>query len=617
MAQALLVQCYYKTKAYQTAIDYIAALPYKNEMLLKLYQKVLFYQGLEAYNKGKQEDAIKCLRQSLLFLFKPSLALQAQFWLGEAYSALGAYQKALECYTTVMEKGSCNTLYHEKALYGLAYAYFNTGDYTNAAKNFEQYVNITEKQPSTAHYDAILRLGDCYYVKKNYEQALNRYESVYTYHPAHVRYQEALIYQLLGNSLLATQCLQEVITTHVQTKYYEKALFQEACMLFTTGNYQAAIQKFTYLIEKCSTSDLQPEWLMKRALAYENLHKMEEAAADYIAILEHYPSHENVESACMALSNIFSAQGTPEKMDKYLQKHTQVAQQLANHSDTHTLERAKKLFYSEQYAKVLQQLTSFDKRYPKSTYLPEVYLLMAESYYRLHNTNQAINFYKKVEASGQTGLHKKVWLRIADLAYQNNKFQEALIYYQKLHKMQMQLSNKEYYRTSIGLIKASFAIKQYQTTIPVCLQLVHNPKEIPAEIIQQARLYLGKVAMQRSEYKNAKGHFLKASTPPYTAIAAEAQYLLAHAEFKLKAYKASLNVLFELIEKFPHNKNYIDPAFLLMADNYIILGNFTQAQATLDSIISQSKNKKNIELAKKKRAEVMSKLKKVKNLPVK
>ena len=129
---------------------------------------------------------------------------------------------------------------------------------------------------------------------------------------------------------------------------------------------------------------------------------------------------------------------------------------------------------------------------------------------------------------------------------------------------------------------------------------MNSPKDAPVETIQQAALYLGKIAMQRSEYKRAASHFLKASQPLHTVTASKAKYLLAHTAFKRKAYTTSLDILFDLVEKYPHNIHYIDRAFLLMADNYIMLGNLTQAKATLDSMIQQSKNKNNIAVAKQK-----------------
>jgi len=604
-AQALLVTCYYKIKDYKRAIDYMAALPYKTEPLLRLYQKALFYEGLAAYNANRFDAAIQYLKQSLLFPFKSALVLQAQFWLGEAFSALGAYEKALIFYKKYRQKDDLNTLFYAKNLYGLAYSYFNTGHYTMAAQTFEAYITITQKQPAATHYDAMLRLADCYYVKKDYREALKLYATVYTYHPAHVRYQEALIYQILGDKLQVDRCLQEIFIDHTETKYYEKACYHKACTIFNAGHYEAAIQSFSHLIQRKPTSDLQPDLLIKRGLAYENLKRYESAAADYQAILDQYPSHLHAESALMALCNLFTAQGSPEKSDVYLKKYGHITQKLASYSDEQTIGLAKQLFYNQAYHKVLQKLAAFDTHYPSSQWLAEAYFLMAESYYRLKKQGPATRYYKKVIAKNT--FHKKAWLRMADLAYQGKRFQEAITHYQKLQKME--LTNKEYHHTLIGLIKASFSLKKYQITTPACLQILNNPKDAPVETIQQAALYLGKIAMQRSEYKRAASHFLKASKPLHTLTASEAQYLLANTAFKQKAYPTSLDILFDLVEKYPHNIDYIDKAFLLMADNYIMLGNLRQAKATLDSMIQQSKNKNNIAVAKQKKSKVAAQLK--------
>ncbi|HLP35165.1 MAG TPA: tetratricopeptide repeat protein [Amoebophilaceae bacterium] len=607
-AQTLLVKCLYATQKYEEAIKYIMALPYKNEALLTLYQQVLFYQGLETYNQGAAESALDHLKQSMCYPFDPSLLTSAMFWMAESFASLEAYDDALSFYTQCLKQpDGLKVAHYAQAVYGLAYAYFNKGQYPEATKSFEQYLALNHHSSAATHYDATLRLGDCYYVQKRYEQALQCYERVYSYHPARVRYQEALIYEAQGNPTRATQCIEEVIAQHAQTKYGLKARYQEACMVFNRSNYKGAIQKFSQLIQQEPYSSLQPDFRMKRALAYENLQQSAEAIADYVAIVEKYPTHIHAESALMALTNLFAAQGTPEKIEPYVQYHARVMQPSDRCSDAQMIDRATSLFYSQAYTKVIQQLNAFVKRHARSPLLPKAYFLLAESYYRTKQINPAVHCYKKVTASNHTALHAKAWLRLAELAYQNRQWQEALNSYQ--HAQKLPLNQKEKNLALLGLIRTSFILKQYQSTTTTCLQVVNNGPETPAASIQEARLYLGKLAMQRGAYKDARHHFGIACMPKHTPVAAEAQFLVAQASFKLKEHKTSLQALFVLVKQFPDNA-YVDDAFLLMADNYIQLGNFTQAKATLDSIISQSKQKSTIERAKQKKAVVLKKLKK-------
>lgn len=77
---------------------------------------------------------------------------------------------------------------------------------------------------------------------------------------------------------------------------------------------------------------------MKRGLAYENIQRYEAATEDYIAILDQYPTHLYAESALMALSNLFAAQGTPEKTEVYLKKYAHIGQKIDSHSDERTID---------------------------------------------------------------------------------------------------------------------------------------------------------------------------------------------------------------------------------------------------------------------------------------
>lgn len=613
-AQTLLIQCYDQMQAYEKVIDYIASLPDKNEMVMKIYQSALLCQALVHYNNHNLQETVAYCKQSLHFPLESTLVAQAQFWLAEAYIGLSSYNKALKYYSKLLQPGNVNMPYYENILYGIAYAHFNMEHYHDAAQYFEQYIALTQKYPAAAHYDALLRLGDCYYVTKDYQQALHTYPRVYAYYPAHVRYREGLIYSLLGDHTHAEAALQEVIDHHSETPYYEKALYQQAITLFNTGHYLVAAQKITHLLEKKPDDKaLHLDLLMKRALAYENLRQYSAAAIDYMAILEQHPTHVYAENAYIALSNLSVQPGMPSNLASCLQKHAHLTK--SSHSDAYAMDRAKQFFYSQAYHTVIEQLAAFLTRYPQSPLIAECHFLMAESYYRLQKNHQALFFYKKIENNDQTPFQCKTWLRMADIAYQGKQYSEALRYYQRLKKRS--LDHKAYGHTMMGIIQSSFLLKRYQVTTPACLELLNNTrekKEVALE--QQARLYLGKIAMQRLEYAHAKGHFFKARMLAHTAAAAEAQYLLAYTMFKLKDYSSSLNTLFELIEKYPAHTAYLEDAFLLMADNYMMLDNLHQAKATLDSIISKSKNNKIVALAKQKKATIMAQLKRSSAKPI-
>jgi len=58
-----------------------------------------------------------------------------------------------------------------KARYGLGYSHFNLQQYEQALFNFKEFVNKSPKSQA-AYADGLLRLADCYYVTKSYQDAI-------------------------------------------------------------------------------------------------------------------------------------------------------------------------------------------------------------------------------------------------------------------------------------------------------------------------------------------------------------------------------------------------------------------------------------------------------------
>ena len=101
-ANTLLSEAYLNTNDYNLAIAHIEALPYKHQDIVKVYQKVTFYQGNEYFNDVQYEQAIDLFKKSLAHPFDKGLATQTQLWLGESFSALQNYERAIAAYENVV-----------------------------------------------------------------------------------------------------------------------------------------------------------------------------------------------------------------------------------------------------------------------------------------------------------------------------------------------------------------------------------------------------------------------------------------------------------------------------------------------------------------------------------
>jgi len=584
-ANILLGEAYLHTHDYDLAIMHIEGLATRPERMLKVYQKVTFHKGSEYFNNAAYAQAISLFRKSLDYSFDPVLALQAQLWLGESLSALQQYEQAILVYQRVLDSIPPTDSLRQQAVYGLGYAYFNTADYAQALSQFAQYTGQQHDQvPTLWLQDALVRLADCYYATKQYQQSLRSYEQVLPYQPAHVYYQKGMIYGILGDRDAAQTSFQIIFDDYAHTTYYERALFEMGHINLLQNNYPQAVKIFTKFIQKKPHSKLLPDALLSRAIAYVNLEQHNRATQDYEQLLKAHPKHPNAQSALLELSRLCTLAGKPERFKQYLTNY-----QAAN-PDPSALEKvafdtAKALFYDQRYAAALEQLQEFVVRYPKSRLLPEASFLAAEAYYRQDDTLSALAQYKIALQEPHTPFYNKILLRVGALAYQQKDFAQALKYYQQLSDCAQ--SKKEHHHALSGMMKASHALKRYEA-VRQCASQIIEKGNLAVNATNEATLFLGKAAMQQGKYQEARAYFTQTVQNTQDKHAAEAQYLLAQLHYEAKEYQLSLAVLFELNKQFPAYKAWTNRSFLLMAENYLALKEDFQAKTTLQSIIENA-----------------------------
>ncbi len=600
---ALLSEAYLHTKDYNLAIAHIEGLAIQPQHVLKVYQKVTFYQGSECFNRTEYDRAIELFRKSLQHPYEKKLTLQAHLWIGESHSAMQQYDQAVADYQYVLDNSAKDRAVHQQALYGLGYARFSNGCYTQALHLFRQYTRL-QRTASPWLKDAQVRVADCYYVTKKYQRALQAYDQALPSYPAHVYYQKGVVYRLLQDRDDARKNFQIVFDKYTNTVYYEKALFEVAKMDFVQGNYLKAIQAFTKLVQEKPRSKLVPDALLIRVVAYTNLEQYPQAIRDFEHLLREYPRHPNTKNVLLELPKICTLAGKSEDLDRYRADY-----QAAN-SDLTTLEQltfdsAKGLFYDQHYAAAIKQFNDFVRCYPQSNLVSEAHFWVAEAHYRQGDEAQALDQYQSALRKGEAHFHNKILLRIGYLAYHQKDFTTALQYYQQLKECAQ--NKKESYYALEGLMKTSYAL-QHHHAVQQFAALILEQGNMTVNATNEANLFLGKSAMQQGKHDEALIHFTQLVQSATDAMAAEAQFLLAQLHYKTQAYQQSLDALFELNKQFPAYKEWTNRGYLLIADNYLALQEVFQAQATLQSIIDLAEDKELIAIAQQKLTSIQGSL---------
>ena len=197
-----------------------------------------------------------------------------------------------------------------------------------------------------------------------------------------------------------------------------------------------------------------------------------------------------------------------------------------------------------------------------------------------------------------------VFQRIGELQLKAGDFGEAANYYSKLEKIAV--SKRQENDAWTGLLEAYFKLGEYAKMRTYANNII-TKGNISQDQVNKAQLYLGKSSYLEGDYNKAIDDFLSTINTAKNKYGAEAQYLLGKIFYQQGNYQESLTTLFEFNENFSDFDDWLGKAFLLIADNYIALGELFQAKATVNSIIEYSEVKEVIEEAKTKLAFIEAK----------
>ena len=600
----LLIQSYFNENDYDEALEYIGTLSSKTTVVKQVYQKATFHKAIELFNKNQYARAVKMFDQSLTYPLDTEYQLGAYFWKGEAYAIGKKYGKAAEAYQkAIWHQSSKGSKYQLKARYGLGYAYFDSKEYDKALIQFYAYLKGKNSAYKLNYYDATIRLADCYYVKKDYSKAIQYYQQSISQSKVDNDYSYlhlGLINGIEGNITAANQDFDQIIKNYSRSKYYDDAIFNKAQLAFENGNYTEAITSFGTLIKNKPKSKYMPYAYMKRAFAYYNRQLYDKAIADYAYLITDFTNHAVAKEVLLPLQEVLTLQGKSQEFDKYFAKY-KAAHPGGEELENVEFEAAKNLYFNQQYARAIDKLKVYYAAYPKSSLLEEVQFYIAESYYRIGDPQNALTYYMQVIANEKYVQYHKVLGRIAELEFLEQGYDNAIYFYHQYNRLAK--SKKQQYIAQSGLMESYYLTHQYDSSRIYAHQILSLGR-VNAGAINKASLYLAKASMGKKDYKSAKDELLTTLNIAKDQYGAEAQYRLGEIQFLEEDHDKSIKTLTTLYTSFHAYDLWVGKAFLLNVDNYVAIGELSQAKKTLQSIIDNFPLQKIVIAAKQKLADL-------------
>lgn len=586
-ANGLLAKALVQTSDYQSAIDYIESLPTKNSGIKNSYQRATYMLGVEQFNNRKFRLAVANFSKSLENGTNEDFKIKAHLYTAEAFALGRRYLEAEPHYKYVL-KQIVNNSSKELLLanFGYGYALYNQEKYALAKNQFSQFIK-TADQKNAKYGRALIRLADCEYVAKDYATALSHYnraikgvfrEKDYAY------YQMGVIYHIQSKYDVALIQLGRVIDVYKNSPYVDDAVFEKGAVYLEMGSYELANSAFSKLITEHTRSKYVPYALEKRALSNFNQKAYANTIADYELFLKRYPYHPSIQNVLLGLQQAYSLDGRSTAFNTTLNRFKNANPGIEG-LEVVEFDAIKGYYNEGLYAKSEEGFKGFISNYPNDPNLAEAKFILAESLFRQNKNNESLKVYYQIVDDNEFDLMYRVFERIADLEYGSNNFKSAIKYYHQVSNSAISINQQ--YRAIDGLMKSHFYISSYDSVFVFAEKLL-NAEGSRNEFLVAANLFEGKAYFAKGDYENAELKFSRTTEIANDESGAEAQYSIGEIKYLLSQFEASNNALYLVAQKYGNYDEWLDKAFLLIADNFIGKNEIFQAKATLQSIIDNT-----------------------------
>jgi tetratricopeptide (TPR) repeat protein len=584
----ILTEAYLNAKNYDIAIGHIESMKSRSVRINRAYQQITFFKGTELFNDGNFFEAVQMFDKSLTQRHSDNFAIKAHYWKGEAYSIGLKYEEAINAYGAVFQADARGTTpEYLNARYGIGYAYYNLKEYEKALGHFRYYTERAGDSNQQKTGDALVRLGDCYYATKQYAKAIEVFDQAIRYSPQHADYghfRKGVVYGIMANMEAANASFDKVIRDYPDSRHMAAALYQKAQFNFENGSYNFAIDLYNRLIKDFPGSTYIPYALQSRSIAASNLNNFASAEKDYKMIIEKYPTHEIANSALLGLQEVLLKTGNTDDFSEYVAIYRKANPESSN-LESVEFEAAKALYFNQNYERSIVSIDRFMSTYPSSAFRTELLYLKADAYFRTGKTGEALeNYYAIINDLG-FNRHSRVVQRIAELELASGNYAKSISQFEELEKIAA--SKKEQATAWGGLMNAHYHTGNYNKAI-VYGQLILENAQVTLNAKNEALLFIAKSHLALGEKSKAREFLEETVKSAKDENGAEALYLIAELLYQNSLYQESIDRLFILNGNFSMYELWLGKSFILIADNYLAMGEDFQAKATYQSVIENS-----------------------------
>ena len=599
-------------KENEEALSRLEAMKKKSAELQTVYNDLLYATGIDNYQKGYYDKAQVYFSKVLNSRQSATHKAQACFWMGESAYQMGDHATAGK-YLTQFKAMNAATGLPEYALadYDLGYIYYQKPDYDAAETCFRRFIQSANDTQKDLKSDAYIRLGDCFYMERNYTNAINYYDlatRIGKRNADYALYQQGLCYGAKGDVNQKINMLNDLVQTYPSTPYYEQALFEIGNTYLVHGDKRSAIANFNRLIKDRPRSTYTRQAMMKVGMIYYSNNQYDQALTNLKNIVATYPNTDESREALSIIRSIFMEQN---KLDEYFgYVNANGGQVKVTQQDSLAFANAEIFYLDGRYQQAQTALQYYFDNFSNGAYSLKAHYYALECAEKVGTEDQVVTHLNYILSQPDNDYTDNALLKMARIEYEKGDYQKAGEYYERLSRITEEPLKR--LEALEGSMKSNFFLGNYDKAIEMGESL-RVSRDLTDEQVNQINHIMGKSYFEKGNYTVAIERLDKSARNDKSVYGAESAYYSAVASLKLKKYDEAENKVFDIADNFSKYDYWVAKSFIALADVYVAKDNYFQAKETLRSVIDNYKGNDLKQEARAKLAEVERKEPKVSN----
>ncbi len=580
--QELLVDSYITSRNFEGAMQLLEE--NKNYASKETYQKVAYYRGVELFIDGDYEGAWERFDKSLKSAENPNFEARALYWKAESAYRLNRFEEALVDFVRFQNSTVAKTLpEYDQLDYNLGYTYFKLKDYNNAISYFKNVVNSNSIDEQRKN-DGYLRLGDSYFVNRNYQLAKKAYDASSKMNGPerdYAAFQKTLCDGFLGNNSSKIDGLNEFLSRYPTSSLRDDALFELGNSYINNDQESLGLQVYDRIVDEYPASRFAPRGLLRSGLVYYNSGRNDQALDKLKEVVQKYPNTQEAIQAVTTAKLVYMDEGRVSEYAAWA-RNLDFVEVTDAELDNASFESAERKQIEGKTAAAIRGYEDYLKEFPNGLHAQNVNFALAQLYFANGDKDKALPKYMAVADGGNGEYTEQALTRVCEIYVEKQDYDNAIPYLKKLENTADIAENKTFAQSN--LMKGYFGQKDYSQTIAYAEKVLNAPK-IDDRIKSDAHIMIARSAIATDNESLAKTAYEDVKKIASGELAAEAWYYDAYFKNKEHAFEASNESVQKLAKDYAAYKEWAGKGLVIMAKNFYNLGDAFQATYILESVI--------------------------------